>query len=99
MKYGIVLMEKYGEKGLTIEETSSLFNVLDSKEGYPIEFFAKECEVSAMGFITRESADVCDFDYKRSGLNEFIANVLDKENSSDRVIETEFKGIKICIIR
>lgn len=101
MKYGIVLREKEFTNGLTKNDVTDIFDMLNDIEAYPIELEARKHECSAMGFITIEAAELLDYDYEESGLglHDFIANILDDmENESDDC-EYEFKGIKIWLSR
>lgn len=99
MEFGIVLREKEFVSGLTRNDVTDLFDMLDNVEAYPIELLAREHESSAMGFITPEVAELLDYDYDESGLHDFIASILDDmENESDDCTY-EFKGIKIWLSR
>lgn len=96
---GIVLREKEFTSGLTRNDVIDLFDMLDNAEAYPIELEATEHECSAMGFITPEVAELFDYNYEKSGLHDFVANILDDmENESDDC-EYEFRGIKIWLSR
>ena len=99
MHCGIALREKEFTDGLNRSDVIDLFDMLGETEAYPIELLAKEHECAAMGFITVEAADAVEYDYERSGLHDFIANILDDtENESDSC-EYEFRGIKIWLSR
>ncbi len=76
-----------------------LFDLLDENGGYPIEILAKEHESSAMGFITVDAANELEFDYEKSGLNDFIAGILDDMEKESNDCRYEFKGIKIWLSR
>ena len=76
-----------------------LFNLLDSENVYPIEIPAKEHESFAMGFITSNAANELEFDYEKSGLNDFIAGILDDMEKESNDCRYEFKGIKIWLSR
>lgn len=97
MKYGIALKEKVFTDGLTRKDVVDLFDMLNNKEAYPIEFEARERECSAMGFITREVAELFDYDYESSGLRDFIAVVLDNKSDESEVCKYEFKGVSIWL--
>ena len=80
MKYDIALLEKEVPNGLNGYEIRSLYNLLRSggeAEVYPIEIEAKEHESAAMGFITAEAAEQIRYDYQSSGLNDFVASIMD----------------------
>jgi hypothetical protein len=100
--YDIALLEKYETCGLNGYEIHSLYRILQFSgvsEVYPIEIEAKEHESTAMGFISAEAAEKCKYDYKTSGLEDFVASIMDdmeKENESGRYV---FKGINILLRR
>lgn len=98
-RFDIVLVEKPGEIGLTIEEVEAIYNKLKEKEAYPIEIFAKEQESSAMGFITRNAADALDFNYEDSGLNAFIAEILDDMRNKKLTNTYKFSNLNIKLTR
>ena len=97
--YGIVLREKEFEYGLDRNDVIDLFDMLGNTEAYPIELEAREHECSAMGFIAIDAADLLDYDYERSGLHDFIANILDDMNNEEEDCSYEFKGVKIWLSR
>lgn len=99
MMYGIVLKEKHGIDGLKSKEIIEMMPLLGDSEVYPIEIEAKVEEASAMGFISQEAAGVFDYDYENSGLNDFIALILDELCDEAEKNEYEFQGIKIWIYR
>lgn len=95
-KFGMVLFEKPGEKGLTAKDITNLLSkTKKDSEIYPIEINANHQECSAMGFITVEAANMIDFDYEQSGLNKFIGDILDDIEKESENFTYEFKGIKI----
>lgn len=99
MKYGIVLKEKEFIRGLEKNDVIDLFDKLNESEAFPIELEAKMHECSAMGFITLTAAETFDYDYKTSGLHDFISTILDNMNNETEDCEYEFKGIKIWLSR
>ena len=76
--FGVALREKECNDGLDRNDAVDLIDMLDENGGYPIEIPAKEHESSAMGFITTNAANELEFDYEKSGLNDFIADILDE---------------------
>lgn len=100
--YDVALLEKYGTHGLNGYEVRSLYGILQfggASEVYPIEIEAKEHECSAMGFISAEAAKKCYYDYKASGLEDFVASIMDdmeKENELGRYV---FKDLNIFLRR
>jgi len=97
--FGIVLREKEGSDGLNKDDVIELLDLLGSEEAYPIEISAKEHESSAMGFITTDVVNGLEFDYEKSGLNDFIAEILDDVEKESNEHCYEFKGIKIWLDR
>ena len=97
--YGIALREKECTDGLRRHDVIDLFDMLGGVEVYPIELLAKEHECSAMGFITVEAADSLGYDYERSGLHDFVANILDDMNNETEDCTYEFKDVKIWLSR
>ena len=97
--YGLVLSEKYGIEGISRNDVIELFDMLDDAEAFPIELPAYAQESSAMGFITPKAAELIDYDYKTSGLQDYIASILDDMDRESDTCEYEFKGIKIWMSR
>lgn len=97
--YGLVLREKYGIDGISKNDVIDLFDMLDDTEAFPIELPAYAQESSAMGFITPKAAELIDYDYKTSGLQDYIAAILDDMERESDTCEYEFKGIKIWLSR
>ncbi len=105
MTYGISLLEKYGIEGLNGDEIYLLYHLThdscehNSFKVFPIELEAHKHESSAMGFITPEAAEILDYDYKRSGLHDFIASILDDMENESEDFHYEYKGIDIYLSR
>lgn len=99
MKYGIVLKEKEFIRGLERNDVINLFDKLNESEAFPIELEAKTHECSAMGFITLTAAETFDYDYKTSGLQDFISTILDDMNNETEDCEYEFRDVKIYLGR
>ena len=100
-KFGIVLMEKPGEDGLTRDDIVRMLYLIDNDtEFYPVEFMAHCQESCAMGFITADTANELDFDYdENSDIRHFIANILDDIDLETENGEYDFGGIAIKIMR
>lgn len=101
MDFELVLHEKSAADadGLIRSEAIDFIDMLSGKEFFPIEIEAKYHESTAMGFITRDFADELNYDYEGSGLNAFIANILDDMNNEREDSTYEFKGRKIWLTR
>lgn len=78
MEYEIALFKRYCDSGLTKPDIIFLVNKLgDNKEVLPIEFYSKENEYVAVGFITVDAAWKLDYDYEKSGLLGYISSILE----------------------
>ncbi len=99
--YGIALFQKPEVEGLDRDDILILYGLVNNfhlnedAEVYPIELYGTVC--SAMGFITREAADVLDYDYEASGLHNFIASILDNTENERADHHYIFKGIDIFL--
>ena len=74
-----------------------MYDMLDTDEVYPLEISGSQS--SAMGFITQKAAEVIDYDYENSGLNEFISSILDDMDKESEDSIYDFHGIKIHLER
>lgn len=85
-KFDMAFIQKPLDSGLSTFEATSLFHKLDvEKEFIPIEIQAENSV--AMGFISLDTAEELNYDYNRSGLNDFIQDILndtEKENVDNR---------------
>lgn len=98
MTFDLALIQKPGESGLSKSEIAELLGVLPfDAELYPVEIYANTQECSAMGFITNEAANKLDYDYEASGLNTFIADILDDVNHESADNTYKFKDIDIML--
>lgn len=95
--FGITLVEKPNVDGLTKAEVMEMYDQMNGDEAYPLEISG--CETSAMGFITPEAAEILDYDYEDSGLNDFVAVILDDMNNESEDGTYEFRGIRIHLSR
>lgn len=95
--FGITLVEKPNVDGLTKAEVMEMYDQMNGHEAYPLEI--RGCETSAMGFITPEAAEILDYDYQESGLNDFVAVILDDMNNESEDGTYEFRGIRIHLSR
>ena len=98
---GIALMEKEGPVGLDEKEILELYHAIKdgSAEVYPIEIPALEHKSSAMGFISAECAEMIGYDYEASGLNSFVAGILDDMDKETKDGIYRFRGITIKLTR
>lgn len=95
--FGITLVEKPNVDGLTKAEVMEMYDQMNGDEAYPLEI--SRCETSAMGFITPEAAEILNYDYQESGLNDFVAVILDDMNNESEDGTYEFRGIRIHLSR
>lgn len=104
-KFDVVLVEKEGDSGLTIEEITAMYNILLSEnQGYPIEIYNKGGgESSAMGFITPKGYDKMWADSPETdpeeALKDYIGNILGDMNLEHENCEYHFMGIDIFLTR
>ena len=95
MYYDIVLIKKPYIEGITREETSSLWELLeDDIEVLPIEIEDGEAACSVMGFITVDAASMLNYDYNNSGLKDFVIVAM---NCGDNYFN--FNGINIYLLK
>lgn len=101
LKLDIVLKDTPIEYGLDRESIVELYDKLgdSSIEVYPIEIPAQYHECPAMGFITVDAADQIDYDYETSGLNKFIAEILDDVDRENPDHIYQFGKLNICLGR
>ena len=77
--YGVALLEKPLDAGLTKNESTKLFDRLHGIEAIPIEIQAEHS--TAMGWINLTDAEILNYEY--TGLTEFIQTILeDMENEN-----------------
>lgn len=95
MIYDIVLRKKPYVEGLTREEIVSQLDLLEDEiEVLPIEIEDEEAECSAMGFITVDAASLLDYDYKNSGLKDFVMVAMECGGT-----DFNFNGIRVCVLK
>lgn len=63
-KFDLLLLIKEGNKGLTPTNMQELSSLMNKNPYYPFECFGEQ-EESAMGFISRQFAEQCDFEYDK----------------------------------
>lgn len=99
--FDVVLKEKMAEDGLTRHDVNFMFDMLpQSAEVYPVEFYNRAGESSAMGFITAEAADKLEFHTDdKSPLGEYIGGILADIKKESYNNEYEFRGCKIYMTR
>lgn len=100
-KFDAVLIEKYGEDGLSREEVNKLLDMLpEDAKVYPLEMFAREAESSAMGFITPDAADRLDYDTgQHTGFGKFVSGILDDMDKESPDHTYEYNGIRFWLSR
>lgn len=95
MIYDIVLKKKPYVQGLEKEEILLLLDLLDDEgEVFPIEIEDGDAECSSIGFITVDTAQLLDYDYKNSGLKDFVIVAM-KCGGTD----FNFNGVKVCVLK
>jgi hypothetical protein len=91
MKYEVVLCECTGVRGLNKAIVAKMADMLNEDEFYPVIFDADYTEASAMGFISRTTAEKLKFDYYE--LKAYIGGILDEDH--EKIYEID--GVKIFI--
>lgn len=99
MEFALVLHEKSTCEGMTRTEAIDLIDMLGGHEFLPIEIESKFHESTAVGFINMDFADKLNFDYEGSGLNAFVANILDDMNNEHDDCIYMFKDCNIWLAR
>lgn len=95
----VILVEKPLLEGLTICDITEMYRMLNSVVGYPIELSSKSYESTAMGFITPDAAERLDFDYEKSGLQDFVGSILEDMNLESPSHLYNFRGLTILLTR
>ena len=101
MKYDAVFIEKECMSGLTIDEITHIYELLNQNAGFPMEIYNTGAESSAMGFITP-----CGFD-KLVNINnddeddfrEYMSTILATRNREQTDCEYDFGDIKVYLKR
>ena len=96
-KYDVVLVEKPEPQGMTAEDVNVLIGMLREESFFPVEFPSLNWDSSAMGFVGKDAANRIDYDYKESGLEDFVGRILSDINLTSESREYEFKGLAVCI--
>jgi hypothetical protein len=100
MEFVLVLHEKPVDEGLTRSEAIDMMDMLpEGDEFLPIEINAETHESVAEGFIAMSFAEKLNYDYENSGLNKFIANILDDMNNEREDCTYEFADGQIWLTR
>ena len=95
MNHEIVLRKKPYIEGLVKEEVLELLELLeDDPEVLPIEIEDGERECSAIGFITVDAASSLNYDYKGSGLKDFVMVAMESGGT-----DFNFDGIGVCVLK
>lgn len=93
--YGLVLIEKPLDDGLTKSDVSILLNMLpNNTEVFPVDL-ETEC-FAAMGFITERTANFFNYDWREdSEIGKYICGILNDSEKENPDGEYEFDGIRI----
>ena len=92
-KFDLVLKYADGIDGLNKDEIMELLEKAEETDLYPIELELASMMGSLMGFISREAASLLEYNYRASGLYDFLSVVA--EDLSEK--EYTFRGICIYI--
>lgn len=97
--FGIVLHETPLDQGMTRTEAMDMIDMLSEEEFLPIEVEGKDGGSVAIGFITMQAANALNYDFKGSGLNDFIGGILAGMELESEDCTYDFKGIRIWLDR
>lgn len=101
MKYDAVFIEKECMSGLTVDEITRIYDLLNQDEGFPMEIYNTGAESSAMGFITPSGFDkLVNVNHDdEDDFRECIGNILaDMHREHDNYVY-DFGEIKIYLTR
>ena len=94
----IALILKTGSFGLTKTETIQLLERLPDEEFFPLELNFDDYDISAIGFVTKSTAEKLEYDYEQSGLMDFIKLYLEMMDVADIMPNNiSLKGVSIYI--
>lgn len=101
MKYDAVFIEKECMSGLTIDEITRMYNLLNQNEGFPMEIYNTGAESSAMGFITPSGFDkLVNVNHdEEDGFREYIGNILSNIHKKHDNSIYDFGELKIYLTR
>lgn len=104
MKYDAVFIEKECMSGLTIDEITRMYNLLNQNEGFPMEIYNTGAESSAMGFITPSGFDkLVNVNHdEEDDFREYIGNILadmNREHADCADCAYDFGKLKIYLTR
>lgn len=97
MRFDVALLEKPLDEGLKKDEIILLYEFLENAnhsgntEVLPIEVAGNSGQSIAIGFITMEAADGMEYNFDKSGLVNFIAEVLGDEGKKKEMSSSSYK--------
>ena len=95
--FDIVLVERYGENGLTKADTMDLYDLLKGEEAYPIEIENSRGDSSVMGFLSVEAAK--ELEYEEAGLRDYVRKILSGEIAEDPDGNYIYQGLDLYVAR
>lgn len=95
--FDVVLIEKYGIEGLTLEDVTTIYAKLNQSEAYPMEIPNHIGESSAMGFITAKASEK--IDYIHDNLYQFVGQILGDMELESEDNTYEHQGLSIYLTR
>lgn len=101
MKYDAIFIEKECMSGLTVDEITRMYNLLNQDEGFPMEIYNTGAESSAMGFITPTGFDKL-VNVNRDDeddFREYISNILSNTHKKHDDCIYNFGELKIYLTR
>lgn len=98
MKYDAVFIEKECMSGLTVDEITRMYDLLNQNEGFPMEIYNTGAESSAIGFITPSGFDKL-VNVNHDDFREYISNILADMNQEHADCVYDFGELKIYLTR
>ncbi|WP_270210382.1 MULTISPECIES: hypothetical protein [Dorea] len=94
-KYDIVLIKKCFDNGILKEDVTNLMEKLQNNSSFfPLELQVNDCDCSAIGFISKPASEEFEWDYKESGLLDYISLIVTQDIPDETY---EFRGFRIWI--
>lgn len=94
-KYDIVLIKKCFDNGILKEDVTNLMEKLQNNSSFfLLELQVNDCDCSAIGFISKPASEEFEWDYKESGLLDYISLIVTQDIPDETY---EFRGFRIWI--
>ena len=80
-KYDIVFIRKLPTEDLSAQDYTTLYNLLQTDIGFPLEVESPDHQSIAYGLISDSAADYLEYDYDR--IRQMIAPILEHSDAKD----------------